>query len=245
MKFLNKIFVGVMALALFSGCVDDFQDANPPQAFDSPYFILNVDKTQLFSDQTVELTLSVLDAPGKIESVEFALGEGQGSVTLDDASFNAAKGQETGNIKATFNPPQTIEGTVSINVTLFDAQGDNQKSHQQSVNLEVNHACTGRNIAGTYDGVTCEDSTKQVTVTENGSDFNVSDITAGTFGAGVDIAAVLSCGGGLLSAPDVSVDTFDVSNIVGEVAPDGSILLNWTVNTPNTGFECSTELLLP
>lgn len=246
MNLIYKIFAGVMVMALFSSCVDDFQDANPDRPFDSPYFVLNTDNTLLLSDQTVLLTLTVLDAPGKVESVEFSVAEGQGSVTLDQASFDAVKGQETGTFTGTFNPSATYEGTVAINVTLFDAQGDNQKSHNQSVNVVVNHACTGRDLAGIYDGVSCDDSTKQVTVTEDAGNYNVSDVTAGAFGASVDVAAVLSCDNGLLTAPAVSVDTFEFSGIGGEVDPDGSIHLIWTVTTPNTVSSiCSTDLLLP
>ena len=79
MNIISKIIVGIMAVALMSSCVDDFQDANPPRAFDSPYFVLNVNQTAILSDQTTELTLSVVDAPGKIEAVEFSLGDDAGT----------------------------------------------------------------------------------------------------------------------------------------------------------------------
>ncbi|MCB0835374.1 MAG: hypothetical protein KDD63_14250 [Bacteroidetes bacterium] len=246
MNIISKIIVGIMAVALMSSCVDDFQDANPPRAFDSPYFVLNVNQTAILSDQTTELTLSVVDAPGKIEAVEFSLGDDAGTVTLDQASLDGAKGQETGSIKATYNPPQNNEGTFTIQVTLLDGQGDRQKSHQESVDILVNHACTGQGLAGTYSAESCDDSVKQVVVTEASGGFEVSDLTAGNFGAGFDVAAVLVCDGGLLTASAVSKDTFDFSGISGEVDPDGSIHLEWTVTTPNTDpVGCSTDLLLP
>jgi hypothetical protein len=246
MKIIANILAGIMTMALLSSCVDDYQDANPPRAFDSPFFVLNVDQAAILSDQTTEITLSVVDAPGKIDSVGFALAEDQGTVTLDQASLDAAKGQETGSIKATYNPPQNNEGTFSIQVTLFDGQGDRQKSHQETANILVNHACTGRTLVGTYDAVSCDDSVKQVTITEAAGGFEVTDFTAGAFGAGFDVAATLVCDGGLLSANAVSKDTFDFSGIKGEVDPDGSIYLEWTVTTPNTeATVCTTDLLLP
>ncbi|MDX2247756.1 MAG: hypothetical protein SF052_13310 [Bacteroidia bacterium] len=239
MKYLSIIGVGIFCLLI--GCVDDFSEANPPRPLDSPFFILSTNQTTLRSDQTAELTLSVVDAPGKIDSVDFFLPEGKGTVTLDAASFNSEKGKEKGTFKGIFTPADNTEGAVTITVTLYDAQEDqNRKSHVETVNLTVKFACTGKDISGTYDTESCEDSVKKVTINASGDQFNLSDLTAGTFG--IDVPVVLVCDNGLLSAASVVVDTFEFSGITGEYDPDGSFYLEWTVTSPGAGSgDCVTE----
>ena len=233
---------GVLALTSFTGCVDDYSDANGPRPLDSPFFILSTDRDEIFSHETATLNLAVIDAPGKVEALDFNVSDGFGTVTLDQASFDAAKGQEKGTITATFNPPAN-EGTATITVTLSDAQGEQQKSHVASVELDVHFSCVGQDLSGNYDAVNCDDDAAKATINAAGADFSLSDLTAGLYG--MDIPVTLTCSNGVLTAAGVTVDTLEFTDISGEIEPDGSIILDWTVDSPNTDpSDCSTEFTL-
>lgn len=241
--FFRIVTMGVM-LASFSACVDDYQDANPARPLDSPFFIMNADRDIVRSDQTVMLTLNVVDAPGTVESISFRTSDDLGAVSLDQASFDGVKGREAGSFQATFTPPQDAEGSVTITAVLADGQGENQKTHTESVQVVVNFACTGEDLSGTYEAVSCDDSIKTVSLVPGGGGFVISDLSAGTYGAALDVPATLRCQGGVLLADEVSVDTLTFSNIGGEVNPDGSMELVWTVSSPNTTpTHCATDLL--
>lgn len=140
----NSYLIVLLFLSITS-CVDDYTDANPPARLDAPTLRLsasgsnqkietvpvNVYQNTYVAYQTygsgVEYTVSVIDAPGKVGAVSV---EGSvpdfGTVTLDDASVNALKGQETGSFKFTFTPnpalPDESDRALNLVIEVTDSQ---------------------------------------------------------------------------------------------------------------------------
>jgi len=128
-----------------TSCVDDYTDANPPPRLDAPTLRISASgsnqkietipvnpyQNTYIAYQTyggpVEYTVSVIDAPGKVGSVNV---EGSvpdfGTVTLDDASVNALIGQEVGSFKFTFTPnpalPDASDRALNLVIEVTDSQ---------------------------------------------------------------------------------------------------------------------------
>jgi hypothetical protein len=142
MKYLYFLLLAVSVV--IAGCVDDYTDSNPPGQIDGPFITLsaideNIDLavSQPLNKYTayvkygspVEITVNVINAPGKIGSVSVRSSiEEFGTVALDEASFNAIKGQTSGSFKFIFKPSTILVGTsdrlLNVEVALTDQQLD-------------------------------------------------------------------------------------------------------------------------
>jgi hypothetical protein len=240
--FLMKRYAYLLFVSLFllGACAEEYEFYNPEPALDAPYFILSASDTALLNTGTSILTVNVVDAPGGIDSVVISVEEDFGSATVDQASFDAVKGQEKASFQVNYTPPNN-EGDVDITVRLFDGQAaDNQKFYEATITLEVTFACEGVDLSGTYNAENCGGGTNTPTVTGGSGTFTISDFTGGLIGT--DVPIDITCGGENFSANAVTVDTFTFAAIGGSVDPDGYFFLTYTVSTPNTGSDnCFTE----
>jgi hypothetical protein len=176
-KVIYSILMGG-ALFLAGACVDDYTDSNPPRKKDAPTLRLAETSTGLVAQvpgsnnyqygykgvaiygQQAVFEVSVIDAPGIINSatVSFSIPD-FGSAALDEASFNAVKGKETGTFRIIFTPnpnvPDAGDRTGNIVVTVSDAQlNDKGASAPLTTTLTFPltvGACNKTGLAGTYE----------------------------------------------------------------------------------------------
>lgn len=196
----NKILLITAGLLfVFGACVDDYTDSNPPHKLDAP--TLRLAETPTSATTTVAGTnkyqysyasyasyaepavfeVSVIDAPGKIGSatVSFSVPD-FGTATLDEASFNAVKGKETGTFKVIFTPNPDLPDAVNDRsgnfvVTVSDTQL-NKDGESAPLTTTLTFpltvtTCISTGIEGSY----------QVTASEGnidgGSAYTLADIT--------------------------------------------------------------------
>lgn len=131
-KYINLFLYAMMAIVGFS-CVDDYQEANPAPLLDGPATYLDytgneVVLTNTAGDEftyvenggTATFEISVVDAPGLIDSVSFSLTNIQrpdnwGTVTIE--GLDAVRGSSTGTFNVVYNAPVLDE---SVNFTFAD-----------------------------------------------------------------------------------------------------------------------------
>lgn len=147
MKNIACIVIGAL-MVVFTSCVDDYTDANPPSRLDAPTLRVSAptaDNVLLLSTpvnnyqsepelimkygEPVELTVSVIDAPGEIGAITVTSSIPEyGTVTVDEASTAALQNQETGSFKFTFTPADNFDDesdrSFNIVVTVADKQLD-------------------------------------------------------------------------------------------------------------------------
>jgi hypothetical protein len=143
---MKNYYLLVILLLILSvtSCVDDYTDANPPARLDAPTLRVSASGSnqRLFTvpvnayqntflvyqqyDGSVEYTVSVIDAPGKVGAVSVEASVPDfGTVTLDDASVAALVGQEAGSFKFTFtpsSPPDLTDRTLNLVIEVTDSQ---------------------------------------------------------------------------------------------------------------------------
>lgn len=134
---------------ILTGCVDDFQDANPPYPLDAPGAFISTIGSEVVSTDTDDDTFTyvpnggtsiieiiVVDAPGLIDSVTVTLSniqrpEDWGSIAIE--GFDQIRGKETGTFTIVYTAPLLDALSLfdfaeeDIVVTVFDAQ-DTPKS---------------------------------------------------------------------------------------------------------------------
>ncbi len=172
MKNLIYISLFILVASVIGSCVDDYQDANPPRPKDGPIFKLSAggdvietpsDGNFIGANQTIALTLNVIDCQGGIDSVAVSLSDTLGTAMVDEASLNAVKGMTSGEIKAnvTIRADIEAESDLTISVTLYDGQEPvnwfgkeipYRKSSTESYDVTV-VTCTSTGLAGVYDAV--------------------------------------------------------------------------------------------
>lgn len=143
-----------LSIVIFWGCVDDYQDANPPALLDAPAVHTLTVSDDLITDvgQTT-LTIVVTDAPAGLDSV------GVNAVNTDGeaigGTFNvttAFAGITSGNIDVTYQPAAGYSGTAVLQAQVFDAQvdedGDDASKGSVIQTIEVTVICGS--IAGVY-----------------------------------------------------------------------------------------------
>ena len=141
----NSNLIILLLFLSITSCVDDYNDANPPAKLDAPTLRISasgsnqkietvpVNQYQFTYlgyqtyDGSVEYTVSVIDAPGKVGAVSVVGSVPDfGTVTLDDASVAALIGQEVGSFKFTFTPnpslPDESDRTLNLVVEVSDSQ---------------------------------------------------------------------------------------------------------------------------
>lgn len=145
---MNKIYLFLIGVfTLVTGCVADYTDANPPGKLDAPTLRLSavgnnqkIVRVPVNAYQnnyvayaqyggSVEFTVSVIDAPGKVSTVSVVPSVPDfGSVTLDNATVTSIAGQERGDFKFTFTPNPALVGqtdrSLNLDITVSDSQLD-------------------------------------------------------------------------------------------------------------------------
>jgi hypothetical protein len=164
---MNKNSFLIASMVLFaSACVDDFSASNQPHQLDAPGLIVSAPTSDNLLVRAVatnpfqnkyeayvtygseaQLTISVLDAPGKVASVSVTPSIPEfGTVKLDDASAAALTGKEKGEFKFTFTPSTTLSNTAdrSLNlvVTVTDAQLDTKSGESSPLSTTLTIATT-------------------------------------------------------------------------------------------------------
>jgi hypothetical protein len=153
MKNVTKLwaaFSAIIGLCLISfSCVDDYTDANPTPRLDAPTIrvsatgsnqkILAVPVNQYQNDNIayvtyggpIDFTISVIDAPGKVATVDVTPSVPEfGTVELNTSSVAALQGQEQGQFTFTFTPnpalPDQSDRVLNLVVTVADSQVDDE-----------------------------------------------------------------------------------------------------------------------
>lgn len=176
---MNKIYLFLFGvLTLVTGCVDDYTDANPPGKLDAPTMrisavgsnqkIVRVPTNPYQSDYvayaqyggSVEFTVSVIDAPGKVSTVSVVPSVPDfGTVTLDNSTVTSIAGQERGDFKFIFTPnptlPDQTDRSLNLDINVSDSQlNPNGEPGPKTTKLTVATnlvACLGEQLEeGTY-----------------------------------------------------------------------------------------------
>ncbi|HTE29729.1 MAG TPA: hypothetical protein VK666_05100 [Chryseolinea sp.] len=177
---MNKIYVYILGLIFIAAaCVDDYKDANPTHPLDAPFLRISgaganqkVESVPVNPYQntylayatygsTVEFTVTVVDAPGKVNGVTVVPSvPDYGTVTLDNASVSNLMGQDKGEFKFTFTPnpalPDMSDRAMNLVVTVDDNQ-TNQLGEPEPVSTILTMptnlvACISEDIEeGTYE----------------------------------------------------------------------------------------------
>jgi hypothetical protein len=137
---MNKLYQSLLWLGILflsAACVDDYRDANPPLARDSPFSVLTVNETTLVGGESTNFTVRVVDAPGLLYSIGYTTTDNKGTVVFDQASLNNAIGQTEGVITGTFTAPYDAEGEFTLSIIVYDAQGEQGKTHTMTETLEI------------------------------------------------------------------------------------------------------------
>lgn len=151
MNNLRKIrtaFSAIIGLCLISfSCVDDYTDANPTRQLDAPTLrisatgsnqkVIAVPVNKYQNDHIAYVsyggpatfTISVIDAPGKVSTVEVTPSVPDfGTVELNSSSVSALQGQEQGDFTFTFTPNPTLpdqnDRALNLVITVTDSQLD-------------------------------------------------------------------------------------------------------------------------
>ncbi|AHM62445.1 hypothetical protein D770_20980 [Flammeovirgaceae bacterium 311] len=140
---MNKIYnvllwLGVMVASV--ACVDDYFEANPPLPQDSPYSTLTVEEDTLFGGETTNFSVRVVDAPGLIDSIGYQTTDSKGTVVFDQASLNAAMGNTSGVINGQFTAPTNASGAFTLSIIVYDAQGEQRKTHTMSETIFIRYS---------------------------------------------------------------------------------------------------------
>lgn len=196
----NKISLVNLALLLFmlGACVDDYTDSNPAHKKDAPTLRLAETPTSSLVQipgtnqyqygyeayvtyaQPSVFEVSIIDAPGKIgaATATFSIPD-FGTASIDEASFNAVKGKETGTFKVIFTPNPDLEDESdrrgSFVVTVTDTQLDDKGQAEPlttTLSFPVNVvACINTGIEGDY-VVTASDGN-----IDGGDTYTLTDLT--------------------------------------------------------------------
>jgi hypothetical protein len=176
---MKNIFFLILAIVgfVFTGCVDDYTDSNPPAQKDAPALRISASGDANVAVQSlplnkytayvnygepVEFTVTVVNAPGKIGAIDVSSSiEEFGTVAIDEASVAALQGKTSGDFKFTFTPsadlPDQKDRALNIEVSVSDTQLDKDgESSPKTTTLTVpvtlvNGPCLSEGIvAGTY-----------------------------------------------------------------------------------------------
>ena len=123
---------------LFTACVDDYQDANPPRPLDGPaLFSLNSGSESVTAGESISFTDNVVDAPGGIASVTGTVVDADGDPAGSIAIVNGLQGETSGLIELRYDAPEPFAGEVTISVTVTDAQSPAKTSSPATLTILV------------------------------------------------------------------------------------------------------------
>lgn len=141
MKINNKLILFILMGLTIVACVDDYEDANPAPGLDAPLSVLTVEKDTVDGGETITWSIQVVDAPGGIDSVGYITTDDKGTVTVDESSVNAARGQEEGVITGTFTAPFNAREEFTLTLEVYDMQADDmQKKYTLTEELYIEPA---------------------------------------------------------------------------------------------------------
>ena len=207
------------------------------------------------ASQTVELTLSVIDCQGGIDSVGVVLSDTIATAMVDEESLSAVKGKTSGEIKVNVTTDAQIdaETDLTIDVTLYDGQEPvnwfgkeipYRKSSTESYDVTV-VTCTSTGLAGVYDAVAngfqgdgdggkadaYSDLSSVITITEvRPGMYTIDDMSfgvyPGVYGDDAPEGNVNLCGTDITDRGDA--DQYgDSFTITGTLNGDGTVSISW------------------
>lgn len=257
---MNKLYLLLFAFTImFSSCVDEYDEANPPRLLDSPAVsAVSVSDTVLQSNETTEISVVVSDAPGGIDSVSAvatdALGTEYGSFT---SNVSELRENEKGTINLTYTAPEGYGGDLNVTIIVYDSQinykGDevNKASTAQTLTLKI--LCeAAADYSGTYTTIadgnlgdgdggaseTYSDLESSVIISKKDVGlFNIDDMSFGQYPVLYEDTAppgTLSICGTTISDNGDTDQYDDPFTINGMVNDDGTITLTWS-NTYGDG----------
>ena len=119
-----KIFIYGILLLLYS-CVDDYQDANPPRLLDSPAVSRVTASNNVIKDgESTLVTATVVDAPAGVDSVAVSPQDESGNIVGTFSIETSLTGQTQGDIEVSYTAPLQFTGIVSVFITVYDKQYD-------------------------------------------------------------------------------------------------------------------------
>lgn len=135
---LRISLLSLLCVWMLIGCVDDYQDANPPRPLDGPaIFSINPSSETVVAGGSVAVTANVVDAPGGIASVAATAVDEDGDEVGSFTVTNARTGETEGLIELQFTAPDGYVGEVTISVTVTDAQTPPKTSAPATTTIEV------------------------------------------------------------------------------------------------------------
>jgi hypothetical protein len=202
------IYISMLITLVFAfGCeYEEIEVANP---LDAPAFLLSAEKTEITTGETIQLSIQVTDAPGRIDSVAISTSNDFGTIAIDESSLSAARGNTTGDIDFTFTAPETNVGVITITVVVFDQQNylvnaqavePQSKSTSSTIDIEVDYLS---------DGPIFTVSTEEDTLLSNGTTNVTIDITS-VPGGGIDEILALA------GAGSIELDEQSVNDAIGK-----------------------------
>jgi len=236
MKKLVYFIFGLLIIGSTS-CVDDFEDANPPPLLDGPATTEAIAGSDVVvSGGSVDITVTVVDAPGGLDSASVIATDALGVDRGGTAVLTSGQGITEGQAVVTYTSLAGLSGGLTLSVRVWDGQvdqdGDDASKGSDPLDVEVTLLC-GLN-AGTYNGdgnILVDDfGSGPYTFIENitlgdcetEDEYLVSDISGGLYGSdyadayGTDPAAAT-----LVIAADQSVSWTGVSDqFGGEIIED-------------------------
>ncbi len=212
MKKLIYIIIVLLAFGGVISCVDDYQEFNPPRLKDGPYFKVTLSEDSVVGGNSVNFTVSVIDAPGGIDSFAVSNPQRLGSFTLNN--FEGVRGDNKGEFSGTFVSPTTFEGNLALTFELFDRQTDDKgedarKSSSQMKSLYVEFPA----------GVSDFDIVIPSATFVRGAEFDVTIDVANAEGGVDSIFATVSEGA-------IEITEADLNAIKGETS--GSLVATYT-----------------
>jgi len=123
-RLINRSLLYGLIVFIYA-CVDDYQDANPPRLLDSPAVSrVTASDDEIRDGESTLVTATVVDAPAGIDSVAVSTidqnGDEIGTYSID----TPLTGQTQGDIEITYTSPAQYTGEVSITITVYDRQFD-------------------------------------------------------------------------------------------------------------------------
>jgi len=144
MNSFTKLYkYAICFLAL--GCVDDYQDANPPSRLDAPYSYTTSsveegeDGIPAVGGEEVTFNVNIVDAPGRLGEISYLFSQGGEVVS---STFDAVRGQTSGSFQVVVRAPANLSGATTFTMSITDQQSEPKVLTVSRV-LDVEYAFEG------------------------------------------------------------------------------------------------------
>jgi hypothetical protein len=272
---MKKIYISYIKIFIFlfvvSSCeVDDYQDANPPRKKDGPAVYQanlagdvitapNLNEVQLNyvqAGKSFMIEVDVVDAPGMIDSVSLSLSDSLGTISVDEASFNAIKGKDQGKFVVNYTGTTSSVGTTAVeNITIgvYDAQNPRKMASISPASVKVVENClASKSLVGWYDtvasGYNSETDENYSGLTgkselyiraNNGADnpwnYRLRNASFGLYadqGFGEPFANLAVCDNTITTGTPAPADGLQYTGTINE---DGTLTISWSNEFGDTG----------